>query len=129
MGCNPFHQDRVMNYEDELQKLIKEIKEKNIQEIEVGNNNEISAIMRNLEIDEIYYNKDKNNSIFSGFVEESDSLIIFIKKSRNIANSEKRILFDTAKKPRNYGNDTIIGASYKLIQINDRWYFSTIGFD
>ena len=56
-------------------------------------------------------------------------LIIFIKKSRNIANSEKRILFDTAKKPRNYGNDTIIGASYKLIQINDRWYFSTIGFD
>ena len=35
----------------------------------------------------------------------------------------------SAKKPRNFGNETVELASYKIVQLDERWYYSEIGFD
>jgi hypothetical protein len=80
-------------------------------------------------LDYIVKNSNKKNNRYSGFIEESDSLLILIKKSSSIFQLEKRIIYDFARVPREFGSDTIIGASYKIIQLNDRWYFSTVGLD
>ncbi len=85
--------------------------------------------VRDLDIDLIVKNSGKKNPNYSGFVEENDSLIIFIKRAENIIGEEKRIIYDFNKKPRNFGNDEIIGASYRIVQLDERLYYSEIGFD
>ncbi|WP_282124778.1 hypothetical protein [Algibacter mikhailovii] len=85
--------------------------------------------VRDLDIDLIIKNSGKKNPSYSGFVEENDSLIIFVNRSGSIIETEKRIIYDLNKKPRNFGNDNIIGASYKIVQLDERWYYSEIGFD
>jgi hypothetical protein len=85
--------------------------------------------VRDLDIDLIVKNIGKKNPGYSGFVEENDSLIIFVKRSGGLIETEKRIIFDFNKKPRNFGNNNIIGASYKIVQWDERWYYSELGFD
>ena len=130
ISCNPFDENRVLDYKTELTELTSKIdKYENgtydrdeIDEFIIGD-------VRGLDIDLIVKNSGKKNSSYSGFVEENDSLIIFVKRSGSIIKNEKRIIFDFNKIPRNFGNDKIIGASYRIVQLNERWYYSKIGFD
>jgi len=85
--------------------------------------------VRDLDIDLIVKNSGKKNPSYSGFIEENDSLIIFVNRSGSIIETEKRIIYDFNQIPRNFGNDNIIGASYKIVQLDERWYYSEIGFD
>lgn len=62
-------------------------------------------------------------------MEENDSLIIFIQRAGSLFESEKRIIYDLNKNPLNNGEEIIKSASYKCIQLNERWYYSEIGFD
>lgn len=130
LSCNPFDEKRVLDYEPELTDLVSKIDK-------YGNGtydrDEIGEFLigdiRALDIDLVIKNSGKKNPSYSGFVEENDSLIIFIKSSGSIVHEEKRIIYDFNKKPRNFGSETIVGASYKIVQLNERWYFSEIGFD
>jgi hypothetical protein len=97
--------------------------------LEVESDDRLADRMRKLDVDYVIKNSDKKNIRYTGFIEESDSLMIFIKRSSSIITPEKRIIYDFARIPRKFGNDTINGASYKRTQLNDRWYFTTVGFD
>ena len=129
-SCNPFDEKRVLDYKTELSDLTSKIGKYDngtydrdeIDEFIIGD-------VRDLDIDLIVKNSGRKNLSYSGFVEENDSLIIFIKRAGNIFGQEKRIIYDFNKKPRNFGNDEIIGASYKVIQLDKRLYYSEIGFD
>ena len=130
ISCNPFNEKRVLDYKTELTDLVSKIDEydngtydrDDIDEFIIGD-------IRNLDIDLIVKNSGKKNPSYSGFVEENDSLIIFVNRSGSIFETEKRIIYDFNKKPRNFGNDNIIGASYKIEQLDARWYYSELGFD
>lgn len=129
-SCNPFDEKRVLDYKTELADLTSKIGKYDngtydrdeIDEFIIGD-------VRDLDIDLIVKNSGRKNLSYSGFVEENDSLIIFIKRAGNIFGQEKRIIYDFNKKLRNFGNDEIIGASYKVIQLDERLYYSEIGFD
>ncbi|WP_167597973.1 hypothetical protein [Leeuwenhoekiella sp. ZYFB001] len=129
-SCNPFDEKRVLDYKTELSDLTSKIGKYDngtydrdeIDEFIIGD-------VRDLDIDLIVKNSGRKNLSYSGFIEENDSLIIFIKRAGNIFGQEKRIIYDFNKKPRNFGNDEIIGASYKVIQLDKRLYYSEIGFD
>ena len=130
ISCSPFDEEKVLYYEPELIKIIKKIDK---YDHGTYNRDEIDEFtiedVRDLGIDIIVKNYGKKNHNYSGFVEENDSLMIFIKKSESIIDKEKRIVYDFNKTPRNFGNDKIIGASYRIIQLNERWYYSETGFD
>ena len=129
-SCNPFDEKRVLDYKTELNNLTSKIDKYDngtydrdeIDEFIIGN-------VRDLDIDLIVKNSGKKNPNYSGFVEENDSLIIFIKRAENIIGEEKRIIYDFNKKPRNFENDEIIGASYRIVQLDERLYYSEIGFE
>ncbi|PKP50745.1 MAG: hypothetical protein CVT94_00970 [Bacteroidetes bacterium HGW-Bacteroidetes-11] len=129
ISCSPFRKDRVLNYNSELIGIFDFMQEYDNVTLEIESDDRLADDMRNLKIDYVVKNANKVNVRYSGFVEESDSLLIFIKRSYFLSSPEKRIIYDFAKTPRNFGNDTIKSASYKISQINDRWYFSTVGFD
>ena len=130
ISCNPFDEKRVLDYKPELADLISKIDKYDngtydrdeIDEFIIGD-------IRDLDIDLIVKNIGKKNPNYFGFVEENDSLIIFVNRSRSIIETEKRIIYDFNKKPRNFGNDNIIGASYRIVQLDERWYYSELGFD
>jgi len=130
ISCNPFHENRVMNYKTELIDLTSKMDkyENGIYDRD-GIDEFIIEDVRDLDIDLIVKNIGKKNPGYSGFVEENDSLIIFVKRSGGLIETEKRIIFDFNKKPRNFGNNNIIGASYKIVQWDERWYYSELGFD
>ena len=129
-SCNPVDEKRVLDCKTELNDLISKIDNYDngtydrdeIDEFIIGN-------VRDLDIDLIVKNSGKKNPNYFGFVEENDSLIIFIKRAENTIGEEKRIIYDFNKKPRNFGNDEIIGASYRIVQLDERLYYSEIGFD
>lgn len=129
MGCNPFHADRVLKNESELIEICQFMEEYDNVTLEIESDDRLTDKMRKLDIDYVVKNNNKKNFTYSGFVEESDSLMIFIKRSSSILSSEKRIIYDFARIPRKFGNETIEGASYKRTQLNDRWYYTTEGFD
>lgn len=130
ISCNPFDENRVLNYKDELNELASKIKKypdgtfdkDDIDEFLIGD-------IESLEIDLVVKNGIKKNPTYSGFTEENDSLIIFIKKTNSITNTEKRIIYDFHKIQKNYRNQNIPNASYKIKQLDDRWYYSEEGFD
>ena len=130
VSCNPFGENKVLDYENQLNKLVLKLKtydcgtysEDEIDEFEIDD-------FRELDIDLAIVNCKNKNPKYSGFFEENDSLIIFIKNSNNIMETEKRIIYDFKKKPRNFESQKISGASYKITKLNNRWYFSEIGFD
>ncbi len=130
ISCNPFDEKRVLDYKTELTDLISKIDEYDNGTYDRDEIDEfIIENIRELDIDLIIKNSGKKNSSYSGFVEENDSLIIFINRSGSIIDAEKRIIYDFNKKPRNFGNDNIIGASYKIVQLDERWYYSELRFD
>lgn len=130
ISCNPFHENKVLDYKVKLYNLaLKFEKYQNgtydrdeIDEFLIGD-------IRSMDIDLIVKNGGEKNPNYSGFAEEHDSLIIFIKKANNMMDLERRIFYDLNKKPRNFGNTTSKGASYKMVQLDERWYYSEIGFD
>lgn len=130
ISCNPFDENRVLNYKDELNELVSKIKKypdgtfdkDDIDEFLIGD-------IESLEIDLAVKNGIKKNQSYSGFTEKNDSLIIFIKKANSITDTEKRIIYDFHKIPRNYGTQNIPNASYTIKQLDDRWYYSAEGFD
>ena len=126
-SCNPFHKDRVLRYASEL-KEIADIVDGHHYDVVWFDSDDISEMIK-LDIDVIIKNTDKINPRFIGFTEENDSLLIFVKESNSFFKSQKRIIYDFAKKPRNFGNEIIPNASYEINQLNERWYFSTEGFD
>mgnify|MGYP000241049527 CR=1 FL=1 len=129
-SCHPFGEQKVLSYKTELENLALQF-----QKYDNGtfDRDEIDEFLigeiRDLNIDLVVKNGDKKNPSYSGFDEENDSLVIFIKKSNSLFDTEKRILFDYHKKPQNYGNNEISGASYSIVQLNERFYFSEEGFD
>lgn len=129
VSCNSFEfkKDKILNHLSELNEIVDEVEE-HVEEVSWFDTDDISE-MTDLNIDIIVRNLNNKNVRFSGFVEENDSLIIFIQKSNSIVDAEKRIIYDYANKPRNFGHEKIISASYEITQLNDRWYFSTQGFD
>ncbi len=130
ISCNPFDEKRVLNYETELTELTSKIDNYDNGTYDRDEIDDfIIGEVRDLDIDLIVKNSGKKNPSYSGFVEENDSLIIFVNRSGSIIETEKRIIYDFNKKPRNYGNDEIIGASYRIVQLNERWYYSEVGFD
>lgn len=130
ISCNPFNENKVLKYKDDLKDLVDKIDKYDngtfdrdeIDEFTIGK-------VRDLKIDLIVKNSGKKNLSYSGFIEENDSLIIFIKRSVSIIDLEKRIIYDFNKIPRNFGNENIIGASYRIVQLDERWYYSELGFD
>jgi hypothetical protein len=130
ISCNPYHENRVLEHENELLNLISKLEK---YENGTYSRDEIDEFIiedvRDLDIDLIVKNSGKKNPNYSGFIEENDSLIIFIRKSNNIFDDEKRIIYDFNKTPRNFANDTITIANYRLIQLKNRWYYSEEGFD
>lgn len=118
-----------MRNESELIEVFQLMKDYDNVTLEVESDDRLAEKFRELNIDFIIKNCDKKNIHYNGFVEESDSLLILIKKSSSIFQTEKRIIYDYAQTPRKFGSDTIQGASYVITQLNDRWYFSTVGFD
>jgi hypothetical protein len=130
VSCNPFDENRVLDYKDDLIELVTQIEHYDNGSYGRDETDEfVIGDIRRLDIDIIVKNIGKVNPRFSGFVEESDSLIIFINKSNNILDFERRIIFDFNKNPRNFGNDSISGAAYRIVQLDERWYYSEIGFD
>tara|TARA_R110002110_G_scaffold89504_1_gene233091 strand:- start:125 stop:556 length:432 start_codon:yes stop_codon:yes gene_type:complete len=130
ISCHPFDENRVLDYKDDLVELVTKIEHYDNGSYGRDETDEfVIGDIRKLNIDLIVKNTGKVNPIFSGFVEESDSLIIFINRSNNILDVERRIIYDFNKNPRNFGNDSIIGASYKIVQLDERWYYSEIGLD
>lgn len=129
-SCNPFDENRVLEHKNELQDLVK-----NLEKYENGtyDSDEIDEFIisniRDLDIDLVVKNSGRKNLNYSGFIEENDSLIFFIKRSNSILENEKRIIYDFNEIPRNFGNDTILGASYRIVQLDERWYYSEEGFD
>ncbi|WP_088656108.1 hypothetical protein [Geofilum rhodophaeum] len=129
ISCNPFHQDRVLDYESDFKEISEIMKDYSNVTLDSDEDDRFAVDMRRLNIDLIVKSLDKPNNEYTGFVEGNDSLLIFIKKSYSILKPEKRIIYDFASSPRNFGNDTITNASYERKQLNDRWYFSSVGFD
>ena len=129
-SCNPFEENRVLNYETELSDLVVELEGYNAGTYDLDEIDEFNIDkVRSLDIDLIIKNDKGSNPFYSGFVEENDSLIILVKKSSNIFENEKRIIYDYATNPRNFGSEELIGASYSITQLNERIYFSELGFD
>ena len=129
-SCNPFNEKRVLDYKAELTDLTSKIDDYDNGTFDRDSMDEfIIEEIRDLDIDLIIKNIGQRNPSYSGFVEENDSLIIFVNRSGSIFKTEKRIIYDFNKSPRNFGNDTIIGASYRIKQLDERWYYSEIGFD
>lgn len=130
ISCSPFDENRVLEYKDDLNNLVSKIEKYDngtydrdeIDEFIIGD-------IRDLNIDVVVKNSGMKNPSYSGFIEENDSLIIFINRSSSIIDVERRIIYDFNKNPRNFGNDSIIGASYRIIQLDERWYYSEMGFD
>ena len=129
-SCNPFNEKRVLDYKAELTDLTSKIDDYDNGIFDRDSMDEfIIEEVRDLDVDLIIKNVGQKNPNYSGFVEENDSLIIFVNRSESIFKTEKRIIYDFNKNPRNFGNDTIVGASYRIIQLDERWYYSEIGFD
>ena len=129
-SCNPFDEKRVLNYKPELTNLTSKIDKYDNGTYDRDSMDEfIIEEIRDLNIGLIIKNRRQKNPRYSGFVEENDSLIIFVNSSGSIFKTEKRIIYDFSKSPRHFGNNTIIGASYRIVQLDERWYYSEIGFD
>ncbi len=129
ISCNPFHTDRVLKNESELIGIFQFMEKYGNVTLEIESDDRLANKMRKLNIDYVVKNADKKNVRFSGFIEESDSLLILIKKSYFLSTTEKRIIYDFASIPRDFGSDKITGAAYKIEQIDERWYFTTVRFD
>lgn len=130
ISCNPFSEENVLDYKNELTELVAKLDKygdgtydsDSIDEFEIEE-------VRALDIDVVVKNIEKKNPTYAGFIEENDSLVIFIRSSRSLVDIEKRIIYDFSTYPRNFGSETINGASYKIVQLDERWYYSEIGFD
>ena len=130
ISCNPFDENKVLKYKDDLNILASKFEKYNDGVYHRDEFDEfIITDLDRLNIDLVVKNGNKKNLDYSGFIEENDSLLIFIKKANGLFDREKRIIYDCTKKPRNFGTNHITGASYKLIQLDERWYYSETGFD
>jgi hypothetical protein len=130
ISCNPFDENRVLQYKDDLNDLVSKFKNYDNGSYDRDEIDEfIISDIRRLDIDLVVKNDGKKNPSYSGFIEENDSLIIFVNRSGSILNDEQRIIYDYNKNPRNFGNEDIIGASYRIVQLDERWYYSEVGFD
>ena len=59
-----------------------------------------------------------------------DSIVeIFVEKGTLFGRNAKFYLYDFSAKPRNIGSQVIQNASYKRIQVSERWYIEEYGFD
>jgi len=130
VSCNPFNENRVLNYQNQLDKLVLKLKKYQCGTYSEDDIDEFALDdFRELDIDFVMINSKCKNANYVGFFEENDSLIILTKKSVSIADPEKHIIYDFSKKPRNFGNAKIPLASYKITQLSKRWYYSETGFD
>ena len=138
-SCNTFDEDIILKNQDKLLNVIVELESYEVVRRNISydiyrlDSDDIDSYttedLRSLSIDYIVKNVSMKNPNYSDFVEENDSLVIFINRSGNTGDSERRIIYDFSKTPRNFGSESILGASYKIKQLDKRWYYSEIGFD
>lgn len=130
VSCNPFDENKVLKYKADLNNLVLKFEKYDDGSYDRDEIDEFTIEdVRKLDIDAVVKNYGKKNSSYSGFIEENDSLIIFINRSGSIFDVERRIIYDFNENPRNFGNKKITGASYEIVQLDERWYYSEIGFD
>ncbi|MDW7692721.1 hypothetical protein R9C00_11700 [Flammeovirgaceae bacterium SG7u.111] len=92
--------------------------------VESEDKNEIAKLLKMYSIDELnIVLVDTLNKV--GY----DSVAIFSKKSGFLWTAHKNIVYDFATYPRNFGDEDYPTASQRKLQISDRWYYETIGFD
>ena len=120
VGCSSLNSENTLNYKNDLKNLFESIREKGVS----SQNSKDNFTMRRLGIDkiEIKYNTNHTEMI------EADSIVIFHKFER-VPFYHERIIYDFADLPQNFGDEEIITASYKRVQLNERWYFEEFGFD
>ncbi len=129
-SCSPFGKTNVIDYKTELSYLVSKF-----QDYPQGNwdrddiSEYIIADVRRLNIDLIVKNGTKRNRAYSGFVEENDSLVIFIDRGLGIIDIQKRIIYDFSKQPRNFANSRIDSMGYEVTQVDERWYYSEKRYD
>ena len=130
VSCSPFDENKVLKYKAELNNLVSKFEKYDDGSFDRDEIDEFTIEdVRKLDIDAVVKNFGQKNSSYSGFIEENDSLIIFINRSGSILDVERRIIYDFNENPRNFGNEKILGASYEIVQLDERWYYSEIGFD
>ena len=130
ISCDRLDENTIIEKREPLNELVTKLKEYRTGTYDRDDIDEfLIDDVRELNIDLVIKNGSDINFEYSGFVEENDSLIILVNKAGSILKEEKRIIYDYKTKPRNFGNDTITGASYIIKQFDDRWYYSEIGFD
>jgi len=122
INCNQFKKDKEMSYYSDLHKIVDIINEHSNDALWFDSDDIPEMI--DLDLDVVSRNISNKNISYSGLVEENDSLILFIKYSNSIDKIEKRIIYDFAKKPRNFAIENISEESYEVVQINERWYVS-----
>ncbi|MBD0724618.1 hypothetical protein B6A10_05450 [Flavobacterium sp. L1I52] len=130
ISCNPFSENRFLKHKKELNNLVTKFEKYNDGVYDTDEFDEfILTDIKQLDIDLVVKNGNKNNPTFSGFTEENDSLIIFIKKAKNTFDKEKRIIYDFHKIPKDFKIKDIPEASYTIKKLEERWYYSEVGFD
>ena len=99
ISCNPFDEDNVLDYKNELIELVSKFDryDSGIYDLDSIDEFEIEEV-RTLDIDEVVKNIGIRNPTYAGFIEENDSLIIFIRNSGSLLDVEKRIIYDFSKK-------------------------------
>lgn len=127
-SCNSFNENNALEYRSELLNAVKELESYDMLWLDRDDmHSYITEDLSELSVHYIVKNLNTRNLNFSGFIEENDSLVIFINSSDYIGDPERRIIYDFSKNPRNFESETIIGASYKLVQLDERWYYSEVG--
>src|SRR5215217_359798 len=104
LSCNPFNENKVLKYKEALNNLVSKFEKYDDGIYDRDEFDEfIIDDIDQLDIDLVVKNGNKKNPDYSGFIEENDSLLIFIKKANSLFDKEKRIIYDSTEKPRNFG--------------------------
>lgn len=123
-SCDPFHPGRAEEKQDVLIEIYNLALADTLVTVHRDDTVKAAGLLRKCGIMRMKIDYGQSESIIG-----ADSLVTFVKNPANIFVPEKRILYDFASTPRNFGSERLINASYERVQINDRWYFETEGFD
>lgn len=123
-SCDPFHPGRVEEKQDVLIEIYNLALADSLIIVNRDDTVNAAGLLRKYGITRMKIEYGQSESIIG-----ADSIVTFVKTSSNIFVPEKRILYDIAYKPRNFRSEKLVNASYERVQINDRWYFESEGFD
>jgi len=124
---SPFEEDNVLKYESELLELIEQLNSST----PLGDewDEDVPSKLDNLGIDEFKRNLTSKEPRFPSDIENKDSIYVFMKKDPETDYPIKKIIYDYALSPRNFGNIVVKDRMYTLVQVDERWYFATEGYE